>query len=93
VTNRALFLRDGHACQYCGRHLSALRKGERLTRDHVLPRCRGGKDEWANVVTACSSCNGRKGSRTPQEAGLPSPGNLRSPTRAQLEALRRSRGA
>jgi 5-methylcytosine-specific restriction endonuclease McrA len=38
--------------------------------DHVLPRSRGGRDTWENVVAACATCNGRKGSRTPEEAGL-----------------------
>ena len=71
LTNRSLFLRDGRRCAYCGSHESELRADrERLTRDHVVPRSRGGADEWANVVTACSGCNGRKGDRTPVEAGL-----------------------
>jgi 5-methylcytosine-specific restriction endonuclease McrA len=41
-----------------------------LTLDHVLPRSRGGKTTWENVVTACNKCNGRKGSRTPTEANM-----------------------
>ncbi|AGY58929.1 HNH endonuclease [Gloeobacter kilaueensis] len=63
VTRKELFARDGHTCQYCGaqRHLSI---------DHVLPRSRGGTHTWQNVVTACASCNNRKGDRTPEEAGL-----------------------
>lgn len=66
VSNRALFARDDHLCLYCGEpfplHL--------LTRDHLLPRCRGGTDRWQNLVTACRSCNQRKGARTPQEWGV-----------------------
>jgi len=42
-----------------------------LTRDHVMPVSKGGRDTWVNVVTACWSCNVRKGSRTPQQAGMP----------------------
>ncbi len=67
LTNVALFARDRHVCMYCGSHFS---RGE-LTRDHVLPLSRGGKDIWVNVVTACLHCNIRKGGRTPQQAGMP----------------------
>jgi len=70
VTNTFLFARDGYACQYCGRHKRELRGREFLTRDHVLPISRGGGNSWENVVTACSSCNHRKGNRLPREAGL-----------------------
>ncbi len=70
VTNTFLFARDGYACQYCGRHKRELRPREFLTRDHVLPLSRGGGNGWENVVTACSSCNHRKGDRLPHEAGL-----------------------
>ena len=67
LTNTALFARDRHLCLYCGTHYS---RGE-LTRDHVLPVSRGGRDEWENVVCACLHCNVRKGSRTPQQADMP----------------------
>lgn len=60
LTNEHLFLRDGHRCVYCGRHRRELGQRERLTRDHLLPRSKGGADTWLNVVTACSSCNHRK---------------------------------
>jgi len=71
VTNTFLFARDGYSCQYCGRHRKELKGRQFLTRDHVLPVSRGGGNEWANVVTACSPCNNRKGNRTPGEAGMP----------------------
>jgi 5-methylcytosine-specific restriction endonuclease McrA len=60
-----VFLRDGFACQYCG-------AGERenLTFDHVVPRSRGGRTTWENIVAACSGCNLRKGGRTPVEAKM-----------------------
>lgn len=64
--NRALFLRDRDTCMYCGKRFSV----RALTRDHVLPRSRGGEDTWTNVTTACLACNGRKGNRTPEEAGM-----------------------
>ncbi len=67
LTNPALFARDRMLCMYCGH---AFHRGE-LTRDHVVPVSRGGRDIWVNVVTACWSCNVRKGNRTPQQAGMP----------------------
>ena len=51
-----VFLRDKFMCQYCG-------SNSELTFDHLLPRSRGGKTDWDNVVTACSSCNVQKGGR------------------------------
>lgn len=70
VTNTFLFARDDYRCQYCHRHRSELRGREFLTRDHVVPLSRGGDNGWHNVVTACSPCNNRKGSRLPEEVGL-----------------------
>ena len=58
-----LFLRDEFSCQYCGK------KGE-MTFDHVLPRCKGGKTCWENVVAACGSCNLQKGSRDLKSSGM-----------------------
>jgi 5-methylcytosine-specific restriction endonuclease McrA len=71
VTNTFLFARDDYSCQYCGRHRRELKGRQFLTRDHVLPVSRGGDNCWANVVTACSPCNNRKGNRTPEEAAMP----------------------
>lgn len=67
LTNPALFARDRHICMYCGEHYSRAE----LTRDHVLPLSRRGKDEWENVVSACIACNIRKSNRTPQQANMP----------------------
>jgi 5-methylcytosine-specific restriction endonuclease McrA len=61
-----VFLRDGFTCQYCCRK----RATPELTFDHLIPRCKGGRTTWANVVTACSSCNLRKGSHRPQDVGM-----------------------
>ena len=58
-----LFLRDEFSCQYCG-------ASSELTFDHVVPRSRGGRTSWDNVVAACSACNLRKGARVPSECGL-----------------------
>lgn len=70
VTNTFLFARDAYRCQYCSRHRTELRGREFLTRDHVVPLSRGGDNSWHNVVTACSPCNNRKGSKLPGEVGL-----------------------
>jgi 5-methylcytosine-specific restriction endonuclease McrA len=70
VTNTFLFARDGYRCQYCHRGNAELRHRECLTRDHLIPLSRGGDNEWNNVVTACSSCNTRKGNHLPEECGM-----------------------
>jgi 5-methylcytosine-specific restriction endonuclease McrA len=66
VTRRGVLSRDHYTCQYCG----ATPPRKNLTVDHIVPRSRGGKTTWENVVTACEKCNGRKGSRTLAEANL-----------------------
>lgn len=64
VNRREVLRRDKHTCQYCG-------SKHKLTLDHVIPRSKGGKHTWDNVVTACEGCNSKKGARTPREAGMP----------------------
>ncbi len=61
-----IFLRDLHICQYCG---DGHPRGH-LNLDHVIPRSRGGKTNWENVVCCCLDCNRRKGGLLPQEAGM-----------------------
>ena len=58
-----VFLRDRFECQYCG-------ADEDLTFDHVIPRSRGGRTTWDNVVTACAPCNLLKGGRLAHHAGM-----------------------
>ena len=70
VTNTFLFARDRYRCQYCGRFGHELKTREALTRDHLIPISRGGRNDWTNVVTACSTCNTRKANRLPQEIGM-----------------------
>lgn len=66
LTNKALFGRDRNLCLYCGKeYLDA-----ELTRDHVVPVSRGGRDDWENVVAACKRCNHFKGSRLLQECEM-----------------------
>ena len=66
LSRKNILLRDRHTCQFCG---SALPAGE-LTLDHVIPRSRGGRTDWDNLVACCHPCNNRKGDRLPEEAGL-----------------------
>jgi len=54
-----VFLRDNFTCQYCIKKFSA----NELTFDHLIPRCLEGKTTWTNVVSACTSCNLKKGRR------------------------------
>lgn len=61
-SRKAVFLRDGYTCQYCGRQAENV--------DHVVPRSKGGAHTWDNVVAACRRCNARKENRLPQDAGL-----------------------
>jgi 5-methylcytosine-specific restriction endonuclease McrA len=70
VTNTFLFARDGYRCQFCARPQAQLKPRECLTRDHLVPLSRGGTNAWTNVVTACSSCNARKGNHLPEELGM-----------------------
>ena len=73
-----LFLRDAFACQYCG-------AGDDLTFDHVIPRSRGGRTTWENIVTACAPCNLTKGGRTPAEAHMNPHRHPRRPTSYELQ--------
>jgi 5-methylcytosine-specific restriction endonuclease McrA len=61
-TRKAVFLRDSHTCQYCGKSAENV--------DHVIPRSRGGRHSWDNVVAACRRCNARKENRLPHDVGL-----------------------
>jgi 5-methylcytosine-specific restriction endonuclease McrA len=76
-----VFLRDRFECQYCGDDHPA----HDLTFDHVIPRSRLGRTTWENVVTACSHCNLRKGSRLPKECGMFPMNPPRQPTSWELQ--------
>ena len=65
-SRRNIFERDRNTCQYCGTTFNKMD----LTIDHVVPRSRGGKDTWDNLVLACVKCNVKKGDRPPEQAGL-----------------------
>jgi len=66
LTNRALFRRDQNVCMYCGK---AFKECD-LSRDHVHPLSRGGRDVWTNVVASCKRCNARKGNTLLSESGM-----------------------
>jgi 5-methylcytosine-specific restriction endonuclease McrA len=61
-----IYTRDGYRCQYCGTRCAI----DRLTYDHVIPRSRGGRTTWDNIVSCCYTCNARKANRTPAEAQM-----------------------
>ena len=65
LTRREVFMRDQYTCQYCGL------KTRDLTLDHVIPRHRGGAHTWENLVSACRSCNPRKGGKALEECRMP----------------------
>ncbi len=59
-----IFKRDNYTCQYCGKN------NQPMTIDHIIPKIKGGKDSWINLVTACQSCNNKKGRRDLKETNL-----------------------
>lgn len=65
-TKRNIYAHYGYKCCYCGNKFHS----SELNLDHVIPRSRGGKTCWTNIVTSCVPCNSRKADRTPREAGL-----------------------
>ena len=64
LSKRNILKRDNHQCQYCGR------KDSKLTIDHIVPRTRGGKSTWENLVCACAACINKKGEHQPEQVGL-----------------------
>ena len=77
-----IYARDKYHCQYCGKRFSS----EDLTYDHVIPKSRGGKTKWTNIVTCCVQCNRRKGGHFPEEVDMEL---IRTPSRPKwLPALK-----
>lgn len=70
-SRNAIYIRDNHKCQYCG-------STRKLTIDHVIPKSKGGSDDWENLVVACSSCNIKKSNKLLEQSGLKL---VRRPTR------------
>lgn len=65
LSRKNIMRRDSYKCLYCGR------SDLPLTIDHIIPKAQGGQDTWENLATACTSCNNKKGDRTPEEANMP----------------------
>jgi 5-methylcytosine-specific restriction endonuclease McrA len=86
LSARTIRERDGNRCQYTGKLL----KAEEGSLDHILPRSRGGKDEWENLVWADKDVNARKGNRLPHEAGLKLLSVPRAPKELPVSALIRN---
>jgi len=84
LTNATLMRRDGHLCMYCGTPSSP---NNPLTRDHVIPTSRGGRNNWRNCVCACRRCNQKKSDLTPWEAGMELLAVPYAPTYAEYLAL------
>ncbi len=78
LSRKNILRRDGHRCQYCGGTSAP------LTVDHIIPRARGGKDSWENLVTACLPCNNRKRDHTPERAGMTLKSVPRRPSRVSF---------
>ena len=61
VNRTRIYKRDNHECAYCG-------SKKQLTLDHIIPKSRGGGNDWNNLITCCFKCNLKKGNRTPEES-------------------------
>jgi len=66
LTRKNIYLRDDYTCAYCGKKL----KPDKLNIDHVIPKSRGGRNTWTNVVCSCFPCNTKKNDNTPDEANM-----------------------
>jgi 5-methylcytosine-specific restriction endonuclease McrA len=73
--------RDQNTCQYCAKSFPS----EKLTIDHIVPKSRGGKNSWTNLVAACKKCNQKKGCRTPSECDMIP---IRVPAKPQTSVLK-----
>ena len=66
VHRRQIIARDNNQCQYCAKVFLS----DKLTLDHIVPKSKGGKNTWDNLVAACKKCNQKKGNRTPEQANM-----------------------
>jgi hypothetical protein len=83
-SRKNIFLRDNYTCQYCGKQFEA----QNLTYDHVIPKSIWDNMQmsptcWTNIVTACASCNRKKGNKTPKQANMPLINIPVKPTKSQ----------
>lgn len=75
MSRKNIMIRDKHTCQYCGSKTSS------MTIDHIIPKHRGGNDNWENLITACQQCNKKKGNLSPEEAKMSLNRQPRKPNR------------
>jgi len=74
-SRKGVLVRDNYTCIYCGIRPGDVLRNRVLSKsdftvDHILPRSRGGKDNWTNTACACYGCNHRKGNKMPSEMGM-----------------------
>tara|TARA_R100001591_G_scaffold115659_2_gene131484 strand:+ start:272 stop:805 length:534 start_codon:yes stop_codon:yes gene_type:complete len=81
ASRREIILRDNNTCQYCNLELPS----EKLTLDHIMPKSKGGKNTWDNLVASCKKCNQKKGNRTPEQANMKL---INKPVRPKYNILR-----
>ena len=80
-SKKNVLIRDKFRCGYCGSR-------QQLTVDHVIPASQGGKTTFENCITACRSCNNKKGRRTPSEAKMYLSHQPYAPTISEFIALK-----
>jgi len=80
ITNKLLFKRDLHTCGYCGKVF----KPDDLSRDHIIPTSRGGRDIWTNIITACKHCNCMKDDQLLSECNMHILHKPYAPTRVEV---------
>lgn len=80
ITNKLLFKRDHYICGYCGKQF----KSEDLSRDHIIPTSRGGKDIWTNIISACKHCNCMKDDQLLSECNMHILHKPYAPTRTEV---------
>ncbi len=83
LSRENIYKRDKYTCQYCGRKLDP----KKLNIDHILPRHRGGKTTWSNVVSCCFDCNLKKGGKILSETDMKLLQKPRAPLRYPLQNL------
>jgi 5-methylcytosine-specific restriction endonuclease McrA len=66
LTRKNIYLRDNFTCMYCGKKFHP----ENINLDHVIPKSKGGRMVWENVVCSCIKCNVKKGSLSLEESGM-----------------------
>jgi 5-methylcytosine-specific restriction endonuclease McrA len=78
LSKENIFKRDKYCCQYCGT------SKQPLTIDHVVPKNKGGKDTWSNLVTACQRCNNLKGNKNLEDLNMQLRSNPKKPNRLRV---------